>query len=76
MISASSWARRTWTCGRFGLNYEVSLLAYGGDVTESLHRIMDEYRSVSSVLTSEEWEQRSWGRRWLDSAMRLTSALQ
>lgn len=60
----------------FGLNYEVSLLAYGGDVTESLHRIMDEYRSVSSVLTSEEWEQRSWGRRWLDSAMRLTSALQ
>ncbi|WP_101587214.1 phospholipase D-like domain-containing protein [Brevibacterium jeotgali] len=60
----------------FGLNYEVSLLAYGGDITESLHGIMDEYRSVSSELTEEEWEQRPWGRRWLDSAMRLTSALQ
>lgn len=60
----------------FGLNYEVSLLAYGGDITESLHGIMDEYRSMSSMLTAAEWDQRSWGRRWLDSAMRLTSALQ
>ncbi|WP_035282219.1 phospholipase D-like domain-containing protein [Brevibacterium album] len=60
----------------FGLNYEVSLLAYGGDITERLHEIMDGYREISSELTAEEWARRSWGRRWLDSAMRLTSALQ
>ncbi|HLR45372.1 MAG TPA: phospholipase D-like domain-containing protein, partial [Brevibacterium sp.] len=42
----------------FGLNYEVSLLAYGGDITQSLHGIMDEYRSVSSELTAAEWEKR------------------
>lgn len=60
----------------FGLNYEVSLLTYGGDITETLHAIMDDYRAVSSELTAEEWGKRSWGRRWLDSAMRLTSALQ
>lgn len=60
----------------FGLNYEVSMLAYGGDITERLHQIMDEYRDMSSELTAHEWAQRSWGRRWLDSAMRLTSALQ
>ena len=60
----------------FGLNYEVSMLTYGGDITQGLHRVMDEYRAVSSELTQEEWAGRSWGRRWLDSAMRLTSALQ
>ena len=60
----------------FGLNYEVSMLTYGGDITQSHHGIMDGYRAVSSELTAEEWDQRSWGRRWLDSAMRLTSALQ
>ena len=60
----------------FGLNYEVSMLAYGGDITQGLHAVMDEYRAVSSELTQEEWAGRSWGRRWLDSAMRLTSALQ
>jgi len=60
----------------FGLNYEVSMLAYGGDITQSLHAIMDDYRARSSELTADQWSQRSLGRRWLDSAMRLTSALQ
>jgi cardiolipin synthase len=52
------------------------MLTYGGDITQGLHAVMDDYRTVSSELTAEEWAGRSWGRRWLDSAMRLTSALQ
>ena len=29
----------------------------------------------SSELTAEQWKQRPWGQRYLDSVFRLTSAL-
>ena len=59
----------------FGLNYEVSLFATGQLCTD-LERLTDEYLSVSKQLTQEEWSTRSFPRRWLDNALRLTSALQ
>ena len=59
----------------FGLNYEVSLFATGQLCTD-LERLTDEYLNVSKQLTQEEWSTRSFPRRWLDNALRLTSALQ
>lgn len=59
----------------FGLNYEISLMAMG-KLTEELMALTEEYLSVSHQLTEEEWSTRSFPRRWLDNALRLTSALQ
>lgn len=57
----------------FGLNYEISLLAYGGDVVDDVHRAVLEYAARSSVLDAEGVE-RSVFRRYSESVMRLTSA--
>lgn len=59
----------------FGLNYEVSLMAMG-KLTGELMALTEEYLSASHQLTEEEWSTRSFPRRWLDNALRLTSALQ
>ncbi len=60
----------------FGLNFEVSVMAFGGTVVADVRRVEDVYRSLSRELTLEEWSRRSLGGRYLDSVMRLTSALQ
>ncbi|MDO4908990.1 MAG: cardiolipin synthase [Corynebacterium sp.] len=60
----------------FGLNYEISLLAAHGDLTEQLKNLGQEYMEKSTVLTKEVWERRSWFRRYIDNVCRLTSALQ
>lgn len=60
----------------FGLNYEISLLAYGGDIVEQLRDVIADYAAKSSLLDAETWPDRSWGRRYAESVMRLTSALQ
>lgn len=60
----------------FGLNYEISMLATGGDLTADVDTVIRDYRRISKELTKEEWDRRPYRRRWLDSAMRLTSALQ
>ncbi|HIV56475.1 MAG TPA: cardiolipin synthase [Candidatus Stackebrandtia faecavium] len=60
----------------FGLNYEISLLAYGGDIVDQVRDVIDEYAALSSVLDAEEWPKRSMVRRYVESVMRLTSALQ
>ncbi|MBP2332490.1 cardiolipin synthase [Corynebacterium freneyi] len=59
----------------FGLNYEISMIATGGSIVPRLVAIADDYRELSSVLTSEQWEKRPWGQRYLDSVFRLASAL-
>ncbi|WP_295625961.1 cardiolipin synthase [uncultured Corynebacterium sp.] len=59
----------------FGLNYEITMVATQGSIVERLLDIADEYRDLSTVLTEEQWEKRSWGQRYLDSVFRLTSAL-
>ena len=60
----------------FGLNYEISLLAFGGDVVPDLDALAGEYRNASRELTLAEWQTRPLHLRYLDNVMRLTSALQ
>ena len=59
----------------FGLNYEVSLMGVG-KLSRELYQLTGQYLSASRRLTQSEWSQRSFPRRWLDNALRLTSALQ
>lgn len=60
----------------FGLNYEVSLMVTRGNIIGELNELTKEYKELSDELTLEEWNQRSWGRRYVDNVMRLSSALQ
>ena len=60
----------------FGLNFEVSMMTFGGSVVADFRAVEDHYRSLSRELTLEEWSQRPLRSRYLDSVMRLTSALQ
>ena len=60
----------------FGLNYEISLLSYGGDIVGQVREIIDDYARVSTQLDPHHWAQRGVVRRYTESVMRLTSALQ
>lgn len=60
----------------FGLNYEVSLMVTQGNLLRQLRDLADTYQRVSRELTLEEWNKRSFLRRYVDNVMRLTSALQ
>ncbi|MCM0621474.1 phospholipase D-like domain-containing protein [Nocardioides bruguierae] len=59
----------------YALNSEIMLLGFGGDLVAALHEVDESYRSVSRVLTSEEWAAQPALHRWLDNACRLTAAL-
>ena len=60
----------------FGLNYEISLLATGGDIVEEISDVIAEYQRLSKELDAEQWPKRSLARRYSESVLRLTSALQ
>ncbi|MGP6174684.1 cardiolipin synthase [Corynebacterium sp. A21] len=60
----------------FGLNYEVSLMVTQGNLLRQLRDLADNYQRVSKELTLEEWNKRSFFRRYIDNVMRLSSALQ
>ncbi|MBN9645139.1 phospholipase D-like domain-containing protein [Corynebacterium mendelii] len=60
----------------FGLNYEVSLFVAEGSLIDQLHDLTHTYCARSRILSSEEWSQRTMMSKYLDNAMRLTSALQ
>jgi cardiolipin synthase len=60
----------------FALNYEVSLMMLGGDVVARMRAVEDHYRARCRELTREEWSRRSFGATYVDTVMRLTSALQ
>jgi cardiolipin synthase len=60
----------------FSLNYEISMMFVGGDAVARLREIEDAYRSICRPLTLEEWSGRSQGAMYVDTVMRLTSALQ
>ena len=59
----------------FALNYEVMLLAFGGDLDDLLRDNDAFYRSVSSELTAQEWAREPWWRRYIDNVFRLMSAV-
>ena len=60
----------------FALNYEVVVMLVGGDLVSRMRATEDRYRSLSRLLTAEEWHGRSRGSRFVDNVMRLTAALQ
>jgi len=59
----------------FALNYEVMLLAFGGDLDDLL-RINDaDYRGICTELTAEDWATEPWYNRYVDNVCRLMSAV-
>jgi cardiolipin synthase len=60
----------------FALNYEVSLMLTGGDIVPRFRKVEDSYRALSRELTLDVWRGRSRRAKYVDNAMRLTSALQ
>jgi cardiolipin synthase len=60
----------------FALNYEVVMMLVGGDVVARMRTAEDDYRSLSHLLTLDEWLSRSRSARFVDNVMRLTAALQ
>jgi len=60
----------------FALNYEVSLMVLSPEVVARVREVEDDYRALSRELTAPEWSSRSWGARYVENVMRLTSALQ
>ena len=59
----------------FALNYEVMLLAFGGDLDDMLCANDAYYRTTSSELTAEEWAAEPWWKRYVDNVCRLLSAV-
>ena len=59
----------------FALNYEVMLLAFGGDLDDMLRANDAYYRTTSSELTAEEWAAEPWWKRYVDNVCRLLSAV-
>ncbi len=60
----------------FSLNYEMSLMLVGRPVVSELRTVEDSYRAMSRELTLEEWSRRPARLQYVDTVMRLTSALQ
>ena len=60
----------------FALNAEVSMMITGGDIVSRIREVEDTYRGLCRELTLEEWRKRTFGRKYVDNAMRLTAALQ
>ena len=59
----------------FALDYEVMLLAFGGDLVARLQANDARYRAISRELTLQEWRGQPWHHRYLDNVCRLVSAL-
>lgn len=59
----------------FALDYEITLLGFGGNLVDELRERAEEYRKASRELSLQEWLQEPWHHRYLDNVARLTSAL-
>lgn len=59
----------------FALNYEVMLLAFGGDLDDLLRRNDAVFRELSEELTAQQWAREPWWRRYIDNVCRLMSAV-
>ncbi len=59
----------------FTLNYEVMLLAFGGDLDDLLRANDDAYRAVSEELTAEQWAAEPRYLRYIDNVCRLMSSV-
>jgi cardiolipin synthase len=59
----------------FNLNFEMTVLLYGAEVTERLRKIQEGYLANSIPVDPVEWERRSVLRRYTESALALLSPL-
>lgn len=59
----------------FCLDYEIMLMAFGGDLVDDLEANSAGYRAASTLLTSQAWSKLPWHQRYIDNVCRLTSAL-
>jgi cardiolipin synthase len=59
----------------FELNFEISLLFYGSDMTAYLRHLQKGYMADSNQLTPEEWEERPRSHRIGENIARLLSPL-
>ncbi|MBN1590473.1 MAG: cardiolipin synthase [Pirellulales bacterium] len=59
----------------FELNFEISLLFYGSDVTQYLRDRQNGYLARSRQLTQEEWDQRAGLTRVMENITKLLSPL-
>lgn len=60
----------------FALDYEIMLLGLGSDFAAQLNAVIGDYRDRSTELDLAAWKHRPVLQRYLDNALRLTSALQ
>ena len=59
----------------FNLNFELSTLLYGKDVTDRLREVQQSYLDHSRRLDRAEWAKRRYWRRLTESAVSLLSPL-
>jgi cardiolipin synthase len=60
----------------FALNFEISLMLLGAEVVAAMREVEDTYRGLSRQLTLDEWGERKFRTRYVDTVMRLTAGLQ
>jgi cardiolipin synthase len=59
----------------FNLNFELSVVLYGKEVTARMRAIQEAYLADSTQLSSQSWAQRPAIKRYTDSAITLLSPL-
>ena len=59
----------------FNLNFEITLLLYGSEVTAKLRGIQNSYLTDSTPVSAEQWASRPVIKRYTDSAISLLSPL-
>jgi len=59
----------------FSLDYEVTLLGFGGDLVAAVRANDEKYKARCRGLTLQEWREQPLPARYLDNVCRLTSAL-
>ncbi len=59
----------------FALNYEVMLLAFGGDLDDLLRENDAHYREISTELTAAQWAREPWWNKYIDNVCRLMSSV-
>ena len=57
------------------LNYEVALFIFDQAFAAELRQLQESYLDDSDRLDAAEWEQRSYGQRFLENTFRLVSPL-
>lgn len=60
----------------FILNFEVSILVFGGNAVAELSTVVDRYQARSTIMDLGTWMRRPLAVRYFDNVFRLTSALQ